>query len=530
VSSGNGAGIRAEAPGLFLRRVYFHHNENGILGMAELKGTLTIEFSEFAYNGSNGLTHNMYIPSLDTFILRYSYSHHCRRGHLVKTRARVNHILYNRLTDEDGTASYELQIANGGTAYVIGNDIQQGSQSENTNIVAFGHEGIHSGVPPKLYFLNNTVVNSLPRDGCAVMISNTVTEPPVVQNNIFQTSNWVYCDSNQAASTRINNHIGGGATYYAPEMHDYRIESINGEQKRGPDYSALGLAQKAPRYVYEHPMSARELMEDLNPLIGARWVAGQPGNGGGGSDDGGEPMQGSEWILNSASRQASTLAPASLASATGESFTSGTLYAPGDQLPEELGGVTVTMTDSAGLAHLARISMAAADRVDFLIPAGVAPGLAQVLIRRQDGGSVAGSIFVTMTGPGLFSADGSGSGAGLISVIHRGTSGGDQWSTAFSDSSGAMAPAPISMSDATKQVYLQLYGTGIRPANGAAGVTAQVGGVAVPVESVAAHGSLLGIDEIRVGPLPRILAGSGVSTVTVTAGGRESNAVTVLLQ
>ncbi|MBA3973016.1 MAG: hypothetical protein C0504_02210 [Candidatus Solibacter sp.] len=530
VSSGNGAGIRAEAPGLFLRRVYFHHNENGILGMAELRGTLTIEYSEFAYNGTNGSTHNMYIPSVDTFILRYSYSHHCRRGHLVKTRARVNHILYNRLTDEGGTASYELQIANGGTAYVIGNDIQQGARSENSNILAFGHEGMHTGAPPKLYFLNNTVVNSLKHDGCALLIDNKVTEPPLVQNNVFQTTNWVFCDSNQAKAIGINNHIGGGATYYAPEMHDYRIESINGGQMRGPDYSGLGLTLNSPQYVYAHPASASELKEVSDPLIGARWVTGQPGNAGSGPDDGGEPRQASDWIVNTASRQAVTLAPASLASAMGVKLASETLYAPGSNPPAELGGVTVSITDSAGATHAGLVSMVSPNQADFYIPGGVALGQASLQVKKQSGEIAAGSVYVTATGPGLFSADGSGSGAGLISVVHRDAAGMDQWSTAFREVAGAMAAAPISMSDASRKVYLQLYGTGMRPAGGAAGITASVGGVTVAVESAAAHGSLPGIDEIRVGPLPQSLAGSGLATVTVSAGGRDSNAVTVILQ
>lgn len=530
VPDGNGAGIRAEGPGLFLRRVYFHHNENGVLGMGTLRGTITIEFSEFAYHGTDGSTHNLYISAVDNFILRYSYSHHCRSGHLVKTRARLNHILYNRLTDEDGTASYELQIANGGTAYVIGNDIQQSPRSENSNILAFAHEGLHAGVAPKLFFLNNTVVNNLVADGCALMIDNGVAEPPVYQNNVFQTSNWVFCDSNKAKSIRVDNYIGNDVAYYSPEMHDYRIVSVGGEQRRGSDYGALGLELRSPSYVYEHPASASELMEVNDPLIGARWVSGQPGNAGSGPDDGGEPMQGSNWIVNAASRQPATLAPASLASVMGDSLTSGTLYAPGDNLPEALGGVSAIITDSSGANHTARISMAAPNQVDFYIPAGVASGRAQLLIRKEDGSGVDGSIIVTSTGPGLFSADGSGIGVGLISVIHRDASGNDQWSTAFNGASGTMAATPISVSDATKKVYLQLYGTGIRPANGAAGVTARVGGVAVPVDSVVAHGSLMGIDEIRVGPLPLSLAGSGVATVTVTAGGRESNAVTVNIQ
>jgi hypothetical protein len=50
------------------------------------------------------------------------------------------------------------------------------------------------------------------------------------------------------------------------------------------------------------------------------------------------------------------------------------------------------------------------------------------------------------------------------------------------------------------------------------------------VESVNAHGSLAGVDEIRAGPLPWTLAGKGTAAVQVSAGGRTSNAVTVTIE
>ena len=51
-----------------------------------------------------------------------SYSYHAKVGHLLKTRAAVNHVLYNRLKDEpDGRANYEMEFAVGGVAYVVGN-------------------------------------------------------------------------------------------------------------------------------------------------------------------------------------------------------------------------------------------------------------------------------------------------------------------------------------------------------------------------------------------------------------------------
>jgi hypothetical protein len=70
----------------------------------------------------------------------------------------VNYILYNRLTDNAGTGSYELDLPNGGFADVIGNIIQQSAASQNSTILAYGEEGLvnpHS----ELNVINNTFVN-----------------------------------------------------------------------------------------------------------------------------------------------------------------------------------------------------------------------------------------------------------------------------------------------------------------------------------------------------------------------------------
>src|SRR5262249_25776053 len=129
-SSANGAGIRFEGTNLTIRNCYFHDNQDGILTAQSGLGNIVIEYSEFAYNGAgDGRSHNMYIAHADSFTLRYSYSHHSNIGHLVKSRALVNYILYNRLSSEaTGTTSYELDLPDGGTSYVIGNVIEQGPQ------------------------------------------------------------------------------------------------------------------------------------------------------------------------------------------------------------------------------------------------------------------------------------------------------------------------------------------------------------------------------------------------------------------
>ena len=156
----NGAGIRLEGQHLTIRNCYFHHNENGILTGNNKLSDILIENSEFAWNGyGKGQSHNMYIGRVRSFTLRYSYIHHARIGHNVKTRALENHILYNRIMDEeDGTASYAIDVPNGGLVYILGNVIQQGPLTDNWAIISYGAEGL-KGKEHSLWVVNNTIIN-----------------------------------------------------------------------------------------------------------------------------------------------------------------------------------------------------------------------------------------------------------------------------------------------------------------------------------------------------------------------------------
>lgn len=157
----NGAGIRLEGLNLTVRHCWFHHNENGILCGEYHPSTVRIEHTEFDHHGyGDGYSHNLYIGNVDSLIFRFNYSHHADVGHELKSRAWVNVIEYNRICNEaDGTASREIDLPNGGQAYLIGNMIQQGLQSENSNIVGFGMEGLSNPGPQEFYAVNNTIVN-----------------------------------------------------------------------------------------------------------------------------------------------------------------------------------------------------------------------------------------------------------------------------------------------------------------------------------------------------------------------------------
>ncbi len=157
----NGAGIRQEGHDLTVRHCWFHDNEDGILAGEIHPSTIRIEYSEFGHNGfGDGYSHNVYIGHVDSLIFRFNYSHHGFIGHELKSRAWVNVIEYNRLSNEaDGEASREIDLPDGGQAYVIGNVIQQGPQGQNSNMVAFGMESLGNPGPQELYAVNNTLVN-----------------------------------------------------------------------------------------------------------------------------------------------------------------------------------------------------------------------------------------------------------------------------------------------------------------------------------------------------------------------------------
>jgi len=186
VPDANGAGIRQEGTGLIIRSCYFHHNQNGILAGQNPMSEIVVESSEFADNGTgDGYTHNIYIGTVKSFTLQYSYVHHVRVGHNVKSRAVVTRILYNRIMDEKtGNGSYQIDLPNGGRSYIIGNLIQKGPAAENAAFVSYGAEGITHSVN-QLFVVNNSFVNDRRRLGGRFV--KLKGQPAVVRviNNIF---------------------------------------------------------------------------------------------------------------------------------------------------------------------------------------------------------------------------------------------------------------------------------------------------------------------------------------------------------
>ena len=287
VTDMNGAGIRQEGANLTVRNCYFHDNEDGILTGADPTSEIVIESSEFARNGAgDGYSHNMYIGHIKKFTLRYSYSHSAKVGHLVKSRAEENDILYNRLTGEsDGTESYEINLPNAGTSYIVGNLVQQGPTTQNSAMLDYGSEGA-SNAGNDLYVVNNTFVNERTSGATFVSVSSGGAVAAVIKNNIFVGTGTAI---SQANSVQAGNFASGNPMLVDSANFDYHLAPgspcIDAGVDPGSAASGFSLLPQA-QYVQPASFEGRQIVGKID--IGAYEF-----NGGTGVADAGLPQGGS---------------------------------------------------------------------------------------------------------------------------------------------------------------------------------------------------------------------------------------------
>ena len=261
----NGAGIRAEGTNLTVTRCAFRKNQDGILAGNNLNSTILVEYSEFEQSGAgDGLSHAIYINHIKAFIFRFNYSHATEVGHECKSRAHFNYIAYNRLSNEDGRGSRNLDLPNGGTSVVIGNIFHKGANAENGNVIGYGLEGLTDTVDNSLYISHNTVVSSRSLSTFLRMDSNTTRLHSV--NNVF-VGNITAMIGSAAVVDTVNNlafRSVDDVGFLNPSVYDYRITASSPLRGRAveagmatstvPNYQDLPLT---PSLIYVHPCEDR---------------------------------------------------------------------------------------------------------------------------------------------------------------------------------------------------------------------------------------------------------------------------------
>ena len=195
VPDGNGAAIRYEGGSLTLNDDYFHDNQEGMLAAKDPNGTITINNSEFAFNGAgDGFTHNLYVDDIALLTITDSYFHDVNMpnlppdndaGHEIKSRAENTVITGSRIFDNLSGASYSIDLPNGGNATITNNVIEQGPNTQNPSIIAYGEEGkLHAGT--SVLIADNTIVNDDASGSAHLLFTNgTPTALPFQNNQVW---------------------------------------------------------------------------------------------------------------------------------------------------------------------------------------------------------------------------------------------------------------------------------------------------------------------------------------------------------
>jgi pectate lyase len=188
VRDGNGAGIRAQGTNLTLNNDKFLDNEDGILAANNRKSSIIIRNSEFVHNGAcrrrGGCAHGIYVNHIALLRIEHSRFFDTQVAHHIKSRAARTELIDNHIEDgPDGTASYEVDIPNGGAVVMTGNVLEKGPKNQNhTTAVMIGEGGV-SQPTPELLFKNNVFTNNGPP---TAFVDNITATPAQLINNTFK--------------------------------------------------------------------------------------------------------------------------------------------------------------------------------------------------------------------------------------------------------------------------------------------------------------------------------------------------------
>lgn len=198
-------------------------------------------------------------------------------------------------------------------------------------------------------------------------------------------------------------------------------------------------------------------------------------------------------------------------------------------LPVSLSGTSVSIRDSAGVERAAPLFFVSPSQVNYQIPASIAPGAATVSITSARGDLVTGTLQIEAVAPGLFSANSSGQGLAAAVALRVHADGSQVYETVarYDDQQAGFVAQPIDLS--ADDVYLILFGTGLRHHQGLLNVKATVGGYPVEVLYAGTQGGFAGLDQVNL-KLPGNLAGSGEVEVEVEVEGKRSNKVKISLR
>jgi uncharacterized protein (TIGR03437 family) len=235
--------------------------------------------------------------------------------------------------------------------------------------------------------------------------------------------------------------------------------------------------------------------------------------------------------VSSATFRKEALAADSLVTAFGKGLATKVGTATTTPLPINIAGTSVGVWDPNYGERDAALLYVSPTQINFLIPGATRPGPAGVTVRIDSKIVASGTIFIEPVAPGLFTANASGQGVPAAVALRIKSNGAQQYEAVaiFDQAQNKFIALPLDLGPNgpnADQVYLVLFGTGVRGRSGLDKVNATIGGTAAAVLFAGPQGNLVGLDQINVA-IPRSLAGRGAVDVVLTVDGKTSNIVLV---
>ncbi len=232
-------------------------------------------------------------------------------------------------------------------------------------------------------------------------------------------------------------------------------------------------------------------------------------------------------VTSAASFVPNVLAPESIGSAFSPAIATGVQAAMKTPLPVTLGGTTIRVRDAAGRISPGRLFVVTPLQANFLLDGTVAEGTA--LFTAVNGlAEVSSGVFeIRRLTPAIFSANqmGSGVAAATFTAVRNGQ---EESGLIFAcAAAGDCAGVPLDLGGEGDELYLTLFGTGLRGVSDLSAVEATIGDQPVAVQFAGAQGGFVGLDQVNLGPVSRELVGSGENAIRLSFDGVSANTVSV---
>ena len=228
-------------------------------------------------------------------------------------------------------------------------------------------------------------------------------------------------------------------------------------------------------------------------------------------------IPGQKIAAYSAASFATSVAPGGLAYITVPGLVAGT---PTSQ-------VNVAFVDSLGVQTLCKVLSVSASQVTCQVSSATRAGLTVVNVTSVGKVGGSGLIVVAQVAPAMFTADGSGAGVASGNWFYgTGTNMVSGPLATLDPTTGLWVGRTVDVTPASGiGVYLSLKATGLADRSPNGYWNAQVGGINIPVTSIASDPLNPGVDIVQLGPLPEALKGRGLVDIQLTVDGVSANRV-----